>query len=78
MTTKPVFTNGQTYVINHSRKGSFTVTVTHEDDEWVTGTIASGQPRFASQDSYAYAEKGESITLRKSLITNLPAARGEA
>lgn len=70
--TTATYTIGETYIINHTRKGSFTVRVEHEDDEWVTGEIMSGQPRYMAQDPLYYKEKGESVTLRKCFISNLP------
>jgi putative AlgH/UPF0301 family transcriptional regulator len=30
------YENGQTYIINHSRKGTFGIHVESQDDEWIT------------------------------------------
>ena len=53
-----------TYVVNHSRKGTFTLKITNIDDTWITGTIVEGKTRAIM--SYNEKEIGEKITIRKS------------
>lgn len=54
----------QIYNITHTRKGSFTVQVTSESDEWVTGTIIEGETQ--AMCAYNKLYEGESVTMRKS------------
>ena len=62
------YINGQTYKINHSRKGVFTAQVNSQDDTWLNCTIVSGKAGAILK--YNERETGEEITVRKSLIRN--------
>lgn len=66
------YENGQTYIINHSRKGRFAMHVEKQDDEWLYGYVAGGTA-MAIMD-YNIKEKSEKITVRKCLIRNSEAA----
>lgn len=55
----------QIYNITHTRKGSFTVQVTSESDEWVTGTIIEGKANAIIDCNVKH--QGDEITMRKSL-----------
>lgn len=66
------YENGQTYIINHSRKGRFAVHVESQDEEWLYGYVAGGTAN-AMMD-YNVKEKGEQITVRKCFIINSKAA----
>ena len=58
---------GQTYIVNHTRKGKFAMRVTEQDDEWIVGVIVSGTANALIRDNVR--GKGEEITVRKSLLT---------
>lgn len=60
------FTNGRVYTVDHSRKGKFTLLVTSQTDEWVTGTIVDGTAK--AMLDYNVREVGEEVTLRRSFI----------
>lgn len=60
---------GKTCAINHSRKGKFTMHVTADDDEWLTGTIVDGRARAMLPENER--EIGEDITVRRSLIRSI-------
>ena len=61
-----VFEEGKIYTVNHSRKGTFTIRVTHQSDEWVHGEIIQGTAQ--AMLDYNVKEKGEDIGLRKEFI----------
>lgn len=69
------FEIGQVYQVQHSRKGTFAICVTAQDDEWVTGTIVDGRAKMISM-TVGDAEEGESITLRKSFTTIIEGVYG--
>ena len=58
--------NGKTYLVNHSRKGTFMFLVESQDDEWVTGTVTGG--KASAMLDYNVKQCGEKITSRKSFI----------
>lgn len=60
-------TEGKTYFVNHTRKGTFFMKLTGQCDEWATGEIVGGEAK-AMMD-YNVKEKGESITARKSFAS---------
>jgi putative AlgH/UPF0301 family transcriptional regulator len=66
------YENGQTYIVNHSRKGTFGLRVDSQDDEWLHGEVVGGVAK-AIMD-YNVKETGEPITVRKCLIKNSKAA----
>lgn len=66
MTTLKV---GGTYVCRHTRKGTFTMRVTHihgtqPGERWIEGDIVDGKAHMISQPD---ATMGESINVRESL-----------
>lgn len=67
-----IYENGNTYIINHSRKGTFGIRVDSQDDEWLHGEVVGGTAR-AMMD-YNVKEKGEAITVRKCFIRTAKAA----
>lgn len=66
------YENGQVYIINHTRKGTFGMRVDSQDEEWISGEVVGGTAD-AMMD-YNIKEKGEPITVRKSLIRTAKAA----
>lgn len=54
-------------LVNHSRKGEFYIKIVWFDDTWVTGEIISGKASALLPENER--EKGENITVRKSLCT---------
>lgn len=60
------FEDGQTYIINHTRKGTFGMRVDSQDEVWLHGEVVSGTAQ-AMMD-YNVKEKGEKITVRKCFI----------
>jgi hypothetical protein len=58
---------GQTYKVNHSRKGIFTIRLDHFDQEWVTGYIVDG--KAGAMLEYNEIGAGEPITFRKTFAT---------
>ena len=61
------YTLGSIYNITHARKGTVAVKVCEESNDWVTGVLVDGRPKM--MNPYNNINKGEPITLRKSLIT---------
>ncbi len=57
---------GTTYDVEHSRKGNFTLKVTHVGDEWIRGKIVSGRATLISEADYV---SGEMISVRRSLAS---------
>ncbi len=57
------YQNGQTYIINHSRKGKFALHVESQDDEWLHGYVAGGTAN--AMLDYNVKETGDKITVRK-------------
>ena len=60
-------TEGKTYFVKHNRKGNFFMKLTGQCDVWASGEIVGGTAK-AMMD-YNVKEKGESITVRKSLAS---------
>jgi len=58
---------GKIYDVFSSRKGKFRMQVTHQDDTWATGVIKKGKAKAIL--AYNEVEKGEEVTVRKSLTT---------
>lgn len=58
---------GKIYDVFSSRKGKFRMKVTHQDDTWATGVITKGKAKAIL--AYNEVEKGEEVTVRKSLTT---------
>ena len=56
---------GKTYKVNSSRKGRFQMKVTYQDETWVKGIITDGKASAIMK--YNEVEKGEEVTVRKSL-----------
>ena len=61
---------GKNYKIVHSRKGEFSVTVTHDGDDFITGKIIEGYADAIHSNNIR--TEGESITFRKSLCEITP------
>lgn len=57
---------GNTYVITHRRKGTFTGKIVLIDGEWIDVEITQGTAHFLSD---ADAGPGDVITVRNGLIT---------
>jgi len=60
---------GKIYNVVHCRKGSFTVKVTHQDSEWMTGKLVEGNPTMLVAANEVSLGKG--ITLRNSFLTTI-------
>lgn len=58
---------GKTYKVNSSRKGKFQFYLTSQCDTWATGVITKG--KAAAIMAYNEVEKGEEVTVRKSLTS---------
>ena len=58
---------GKIYDVFSSRKGKFRMQVTHQDETWATGVITKGKAKAIL--AYNEVEKGEEVTVRKSLTT---------
>ncbi len=56
---------GKTYLVNHSRKGTFTARMTRVDDTWATGVITGGHA--GAMLDYNDRDKGEEVTMRLTL-----------
>ena len=61
---------GQNYKVNHTRKGKFNITLTSEDEVWISGKIIEGYAD-AIHDNNIRIE-GDTITFRKSLCEITP------
>lgn len=55
---------GKIYNVNHSRKGRFILKIISVNDEWITGELIEGDPKYLSEGAYSVA--GEEMTLRES------------
>jgi len=60
---------GKTYNVTHCRKGSFTIKVKSQTEDWVTGTLIDGKPEVLVADNQVF--EGEEITLRKTFLTKI-------
>jgi hypothetical protein len=58
--------NGKTYLVNHSRKGSFSMLIESQDDTWANGIITDGKAN--AMLDYNEKLKGEKITVRISFL----------
>ena len=66
---------GKEYLVNHSRKGTFTALVKEVDDEWATLELTAGKAK--AMCSYNKAEAGDEVTVRLShcRFTEQPASK---
>lgn len=60
---------GDTYQVNHRRKGIFTVQLTKVGRDWLEGTLVEGDPRYM-RDHNAVVQ-GAPMILRNDLIDNI-------
>ena len=60
------YENGKTYLIDHSRKGTFAMTITSQDPEWLNGIIAGGKAEAMLEENEK--EFGDDITIRKTHV----------
>ena len=58
---------GKIYDVVSQRKGKFKMKLTHHDETWATGVITKGKAKAIC--AYNEVEKGEEVTVRKSLTT---------
>ena len=58
---------GKTYLIRHSRKGTFAARVVEVRDEWADVIVVAGKASAAM--SYNEAEVGDALTVRRSFCT---------
>ena len=63
---KQTYEQDHLYAIHHSRKGKFSIKITGQDDEWLSGLIVAGKAK--AMLAYNELEAGEDITIRKSFI----------
>ena len=54
--------NGKTYLVNHSRKGTFMMYIENQCDTWAHGSVAGGKAN--AMLNYNEKEKGEEISVR--------------
>ena len=59
---------GKTYLINHSRKGTFVAKIKSNDDTWTTGRIVEGQTEALMQCNVQ--DVGEDVTFRTRLVNS--------
>ena len=64
---------GEVWEVRHARKGAFTAKVISSDDEWIALKITGGRATMLS--SGGDLEPGETLTVRRSLITFVRRAR---
>ena len=67
MTKQQMIEIGKTYLVNSQRKGVFMVRMTRVDETWATGIIVSGRAKALLE--YNEKDKGEEVTVRRSLCT---------
>ena len=67
---------GKTYEVNHARKGEFVLAITAVNDEWITGNLIEGEPRYLLDCNKRI--KGEELTIRRSFCNfkNLEVTHG--
>ena len=58
--------SGKTYLITHSRKGTFMAHITSQDDTWTKGYVVGGKTK--AMCDYNIKEKGDEITFRTSFV----------
>ena len=58
---------GKIYDVFSNRKGKFRIQLIQQDETWATGIILKGKAKAIL--SYNEVEKGEEVTLRKSLTS---------
>ena len=58
---------GKIYDVVSQRKGRFTMQLTYQDETWASGVITKGKAK--AMLAYNEVEKGEEVTVRKSLTT---------
>jgi len=58
-------TEGKIYLVKHRRKGNFFMRLAGQCDEWAEGEIVGGTAKAIME--YNVKDKGENITVRKSL-----------
>lgn len=67
---------GETYHVDHSRKGKFDMLVTakSDDGEWVSGVVVKGRAKYISMENWMLNAGclGDAITLRRSFATFTP------
>lgn len=61
---------GDTYRMNHQRKGSATVKVLQINGEWIDVVLVAGSVKGIGSGSYR--EAGDTLTVRDSLATFTP------
>ena len=57
---------GKTYLIRHSRKGTFTGKILAQDDEFSKILIVDGEAKYLNDDN---GKPGETISIRRSFCT---------
>ena len=60
--------NKKTYLIRHSRKGTFALKIESQCDTWVHGTIAGGKAKAMME--YNECSKGDPVSCRRSHIVS--------
>lgn len=60
-------TNGATYIINSSRKGTFAGKLVSHCDTWATFEVTAGKAKAMLE--YNEREKGEEVTVRRAFCT---------
>lgn len=58
---------GKIYDVVSQRRGKFRMQLTHQDETWASGIITKGKAKAIL--AYNEVEKGEEVTVRKSLTT---------
>ena len=60
--------NGETYLINHSRKGTFAMRVSNQYDDWTQGVVVGGQTEALLDYNVNFV--GDNVTIRSSFINS--------
>jgi len=60
---------GKTYLIDHSRKGTFIAKLLKDDGTWLTVEIVKGRAHYISTMNVGRGVVGDVITIRKSFCT---------
>lgn len=67
MSNETTITVNALYRVEHSRKGTFTMWVGREDDEFVYGRVVDGEAKAMQRSQYKYS--GDPIAVRKAFCT---------
>ncbi len=67
MTDKPLLQAGKTYLVDHVRKGQFSLRITEVGGDWVVGVVVAGTARHISSENVWVGGVGTKLTIRIAL-----------